>query len=228
MCSGLQVQARGHVPELQVQVHDHHAHGRHLAQPDGDVGGDRGLADPAFGGEDADHQPLGAVRLAGRRGSVAGGERLAGPLQQHPDLGRVRRRAEDVADAGPHGQQDEVRIGLADQDDAELGKLDVEYRRQAQGVLHRHVRSQDQDLGPFLVEAGEELRRVRGIDEREGLQAARKAAGQRLADAGIEIRVRRNQDKAAHLYTSGRVTMPGRPLSVALSGSLLSQMLAIP
>ena len=153
VCSGFRYRPEATSPNCRSRSTITTPIGRHLAQPDGDVGGDRGFADPAFGGEDADHQALGAVRLAGRRGPVAGGERLAGPLQQHPDLGRVRRRAEDVADAGAHGQQDEVRICLADQDDAELGKLDVEHRRQAQGVLHRHVRSQDQDLGPFLVEA---------------------------------------------------------------------------
>ena len=52
---GVEIERGGDVAELQVQVHDHHAHRCDLAQADGDVGGDGGFSYAAFGGEDADN-----------------------------------------------------------------------------------------------------------------------------------------------------------------------------
>ncbi len=84
---GVEIEGGRDVPELQVQVHNHHAHRRNLAQPDGNVGGNGGLADSAFGGEYADDQALvgfgGGLRC---RHAVPASERLSYALQEDPDL----------------------------------------------------------------------------------------------------------------------------------------------
>ena len=158
------------------------------------------LPTPPLGEKTPITRPLGPSGSCRRCGPVLAGEGLAGALQQDPDLGRLRRRAEDVPDAGPHGQQHEVRVRLADQDDAELGKLDVEDRGQPQGVLQRHVRPKDQHLGAFLVKVREQFRRGRtGSTKAKVCRPPGQTAGQGLADAGIEVGVGRDQDEAAHL-----------------------------
>ena len=157
------------------------------------------LPTPPLGEKTPMTRPFGAFGLLDGCGPAPARVGLAGPLQQHPDLGRIRLRAEDVPDAGAHGEQDKGRVRLADQDDAELRQLHIEDRGEPQGILHRDVRPQDEHLGALLVEVREQLAGVRRVDEREGLQPAREPAGQGLPDAGVEVGVRGDQDKAAHL-----------------------------
>ena len=109
-------------------------------------------------------------------------------------------RAEDVPDAGAHGLQDELRIRFADQENRKVRDLDVEHGGQAQRLVDGHIRAEDEDLGLFLVELGEQVVGAGGQDiGEERLHAALEPARNCLPQAAVEVRVRRDQDEAAHL-----------------------------
>ena len=197
----VEVKPRRDIAELQVEVHDDHAHGGDLAEADGDVGGKGGFTDPALGGEHADHQALAAVfhRLC-FRAPVAGGEGLAGTFQQNPDLGGVSLRAEDVPDAGAHGVDQERRLDVADQHQAEAGELDVEDLGETQGLLVGDVRADDEDFGLLLVEEGEQFRGASREDVRgDGLDGAAEAVGDGGPQLLVELGAGGEEDEPAHL-----------------------------
>ncbi|CAH0326027.1 hypothetical protein SRABI128_05148 [Microbacterium sp. Bi128] len=196
----IEVQPRGDIAELQVQIHDHHAHGRDLPQAHGDVGGNGGLSDAAFGRENTDHSALAAFRLLRLIRPVAAGEGLARPLQKHPHLCRIGRGAEDIPDSGPHGLQDESGIRLADQENRQVRDLDVKHSGEAQGLVDRHVRPQHKNLRLLLVQLGEKVVGTGGQNVgQECLHAALQPAGNRLPQPVVKVSVRRDQDEAAHL-----------------------------
>ena len=128
------------------------------------------------------------------------GEGLAGPLQKDPHLRRIGRGAEDVPDAGPHGLQDEIGIRLADQKNRQVRGLDVKHHGEAQSLVDRHVGTQDENLRAFLVQLGEQVVGAGGQDVgQECLHAALEPARHRLPQAVVKVRVRCDQDEAAHL-----------------------------
>ncbi|GAP54655.1 hypothetical protein AHiyo6_12200 [Arthrobacter sp. Hiyo6] len=178
---GVEVQPGGDVAKLQVQVHNHHAHRGNLAQSDGDVGGDGGFAHSSLGGEDTDDEAAAALRRRGGLCPVAAGELLGCPLQQHTDFGGLRVRAQNVPDAGAHGMQDEIGVRLADQDDAQLRKLDIQDGCQSKGLVHGHPGAQDKNLR-LLDQLCKEVVWIGGQHAREErLYAALQAAGNGLA-----------------------------------------------
>ena len=147
------------------------------------------LPTPPLGEKTPIDQSLGAFGLAGRRRSGSGWRRTGRPAPAAPGSGpdptaglRMSRMPARMACRTKAGS------GVADQDDAELRQLDVEDRGEPQGVLHRDVRPQDEDLGPLLVEVGEQFAGVRRADEREGLQRRPEARRPRPGGRGCRSR----------------------------------------
>src|SRR5687768_4513691 len=82
-----QKQSGGDVPKLKVQVNDDHTHGSYFPQTDGQVGGNRGFADPSFGRHHGYDAAAVLVGLRGRGHSPTPARRReAGSLKEDAEI----------------------------------------------------------------------------------------------------------------------------------------------
>ncbi len=195
-----QAQRRGAVAELHVQINQHGRLRRGGGEPDGQVGGDGGLADAALGRGDGDDPAGVALGLGGRpQHSAAARGRLTGPLDGGADLGHVAVGRKQVADAGAHRSLPHLRRRVGHEDHGDAGALDVEPGGQRQHLGRRCVRADEQDVGQLAVD--ELLEQAGGVAR----EAARREDGDvpvgRLLHPQDQVLTCTGQDDAAHRGT---------------------------
>jgi hypothetical protein len=118
-------------------------------------------------------------------------------VEHLPDVGDVRGGMQDVAHAGPHGRQAELRAGLTDQDDTDNRALRVEAGRQFQRFFRLGPRVEHDDLGRcHLVEVGED---VSGIGRKRPSGQGQECAIGGLVHPFLKLGRSRRQYDAAHL-----------------------------
>lgn len=141
---GLQQQSGSHVTELQVKVNDDDSHRRHCAEPDSQIGSYCRFPHPAFGRHDSDDPtPVLTGFRRGLHSAASAGRCQAGTLQQHSQLVDLDFRRHDVADAGMHGPENDIRVSYRDKQQADLRVLEVKDGGQFEGIVRIDSWTQD-------------------------------------------------------------------------------------
>ena len=158
----VEVEPRGDVPELQVQVHDHHAHGR-----DSCPGRWQcwwrwwSLPTPPLGEKTPITSALVALGLLDCRGPADGWRRTGRPAPAAPGSGRGRTDGLRMSRI-PARMASRMKAGSGSPTRRTLrsGTWTSKHGGEAQGVVDRNIRAEDQDLRALLVQAGEQFVRI--------------------------------------------------------------------